>query len=94
LAIQRTTGDNHSKRLAKVQEAVRQMPMLATHFKPEIWSWSERVVRLKSGAKAKRRRWTLRRERINHPLWTCMICGWSTNNAKESLSHKHERAKV
>jgi len=64
LAIQSTSGANHAARVDKVRAGLEKFPMLAKFMRIEVWSWSERVVRNKDGRKSKRRRWTLRPERI------------------------------
>jgi hypothetical protein len=64
LAIQSSTGAHHAERVDKVREALRRLPMLGNFMRIEVWTWSERVVRNQDGRKAKRKRWTLRRERI------------------------------
>jgi hypothetical protein len=64
LAIQSTSASNHAARMLKVIEGMRRMPALGNLMRIEVWSWGERVARNKDGRKAKRKRWTLRRERI------------------------------
>jgi hypothetical protein len=64
LAVQSTSGANHAARVAKVREILKETPALSFYFEIQVWSWSERVVRNKDGRKAKRKRWTLRREKV------------------------------
>jgi hypothetical protein len=64
LAIQSTSAGNHAARVEKMCEGLNRMPALRQFMTFEVWSWGERVVRNKDGRKAKRKRWTLRREKI------------------------------
>lgn len=62
--IQVTSGSNHAARVAKIKEWPHLSDLLYAHADVEVWSYSQRVVKNKDGSKAKNKKWTLRREKV------------------------------
>lgn len=58
LAVQATSGANHSARVAKAKAEPLLRTWLETGSTFEVWSWAKR------GARGKRKLWTLRREHL------------------------------
>lgn len=58
IGIQATSGDHHAERVSKCIAEPRIVPWLRAGGFVEVWSWS------KTGARNKRKRWTLRIESI------------------------------
>ncbi len=59
LGIQTTSTGNMSKRVAKCLEVIPREWLRAGN-RLQVWGWSQRVHYLKSGKKAKRKRWTVK----------------------------------
>lgn len=58
LAIQATSGSNHSARVAKIKASENLPAMLAAGWVVEVWSWK------KTGPRGAVKRWTCRKEAI------------------------------
>ncbi len=74
LGIQATSGDHHAERLAKISVESRASLWVGSGARLAVWSWS------KTGARGKRKLWTLREQLVRHSDFSPAVSAFPTGS--------------